>query len=132
MPSISTGTMLRSATAPTMPHILRCSLPPAFHGALPAFDRNLFGARQRQLARRRIPRDRGAGAGGGVLADAHRRHQHVAGADERAIADHRALLVGPIVIAGDGAGADIDAGPHVAVAQVGEVVGLRALAQATV
>ena len=47
-------------------------------------------------------------------------------ADERAVADHGARLVHAVVVAGDGAGADVDLLADRRVAEVGEVVGLRA------
>ena len=42
------------------------------------------------------------------------------------VLDDGAVLVGAVVIAGDGAGADVDVAPHRGVADIGEVVGLGA------
>src|SRR4029079_18469674 len=50
-------------------------------------------------------------------------------ADVRVGADRRAVLVGAVVVGGDAAGAVVDARPDVAVAEIGEVIGLRAFAQ---
>src|SRR6185295_15888576 len=100
-----------------------------FRRALPVLERGLFAARQRQLARRRVARDGAARPGGRVLADAHRRHQHVAGTDERAVFDYGLRLVDAVIVAGDGAGADVDALAHQRVAQVGEVIGLAAVTE---
>jgi hypothetical protein len=43
----------------------------------------------------------------GPLADLHRGHRRGIGADERAIADQRLVLRKAVVVAGDGAGADM-------------------------
>src|SRR5687767_12021554 len=42
------------------------------------------------------------------------------------VLDHGAVLVGAVVVAGDGAGADVDVASHRGIADVGEVVGLGA------
>src|SRR5690606_7754832 len=52
------------------------------------------------------------------------------GADEGAVADAGGRLVHAVVVAGDGAGTDVDAGADLGIAQVAEVVGLAAGAQA--
>ena len=46
-------------------------------------------------------------------------------ADERAVADHRLVLVLAVVVARDGAGADVDVVADGGIAQVREVAGLR-------
>ena len=46
----------------------------------------------RELARRHVARDHGAGAGPRALADVDRRDEHRVDADERAVADRRAVL----------------------------------------
>src|SRR5271169_5902927 len=106
---MSTGTMSRPAVAPTIPHIARCPSRPslAFGWPLPDIDSLLPGARQRQLAGRRGLSDGRSGADGGVRPNAHRRHQHGAGADKCARPYRGAMLVGPIVIARDGPGANV-------------------------
>ena len=81
------------------------------------------------LSSGRVLRDRRAGADRGACADLHRRHQHRARADERARADLGAPLVHAVVVAGDGAGADVHLLADRRVAEVGEVVGLGAALQ---
>src|SRR5882672_5351222 len=51
--------------------------------------------------------DHRAGADIGAVADFHRRHQRGIGADEGALADRGLVLGKAVVIAGDGAGADV-------------------------
>ena len=68
--------------------------------------------------------DHAAGRDDRAVADGDRRHQRRVGADERALADYRAEFVNAVVIAGDRAGADIGARADVAVADIGEVIGL--------
>ena len=65
-----------------------------------------------------------------AVADRHRRDQHAVAADVHVVADHRAVLVRAVVVGGDAAGAVVDARADRGVAEVGEVVGLRALAPA--
>ena len=60
------------------------------------------------------------------LADRDRRHQRAVGADEGAGADHRLVLAEAVVVAGDGAGADIGARADFDIAQIGQVIGLGA------
>ena len=81
-------------------------------------------ARDRQRIRRHVAGDDAAGGDDRAVADRDRRHQRRVRADKRALADNRAELVKAVVIAGDRAGADIGAGADVAVAEIGEVVGL--------
>src|SRR5690606_32332571 len=45
-------------------------------------------------------------------------------ADEDIVLDHRVMLVGTVVVADDGAGADVDAAAYGGVAEIGMVVGL--------
>src|SRR5688572_6941384 len=99
-----------------------------FHGTLPAFQRHLFAAGQRKLAGGRILGDGAARAGGGVLADAQRRHQHVARADEGAVFDDGLRLVHAVVVAGDGARTNVHALADDGIAEIREVVGLAAIA----
>src|SRR5690606_25518037 len=75
---------------------------PARHGLLPH-------PRQGEFARGRIPRQRRARAQRGALAHAHRRDQLGIRPDEGIVLDHGLELVDAIVIAGDGARADVDA-----------------------
>src|SRR5258708_32970385 len=116
--------MLRLAAAPTMPHMGLALLP----GWFPGRNRYLLGARHSQLPGRRVLADRRAGADIGTARDAQRRDQRRVRADEALIFDHGAVLVGPAVVAGDGPGADVDPRADLGIADVGEMVRLRARA----
>src|SRR5690606_15407548 len=94
---------------------------------LPAGDGGLAAAGDGELAGGRVAGDHGAGADGGVRADLHRRHQRAVGTDEGAVADAGLRLVDAVVVAGDGAGADVGLAPDRGIAEVTEVVGLAAL-----
>ena len=48
------------------------------------------------------------------------------GADERALADQRLLLGETVVVAGDGAGAEVEIGADMGIADIGEIVDLGA------
>src|SRR5256885_1138361 len=118
--------MSRRAAAPTIPHIglgllLR---------RLPAGNGNLARACHGELALGRVLVDGRARADVGTASDAHRGHQRGIGADEAVVLDDGAVLCGAVVIARDGAGADVDARAELGVADVGQVVGLRGVAQA--
>src|SRR5258705_9821883 len=67
--------------------------------SLPAVDRDLFAASQRQLAGRCVLGQRGTRSGGRAFADRHRGHQHVARTDVHVVFDRRAVLVRAIVVA---------------------------------
>ena len=56
------------------------------------------------------------------------RDQGGVGADEGARPDHRLIFAEPVVIAGDGPGADVGPGPDLGIADVGQMVDLGALA----
>src|SRR5882672_1943773 len=118
--------MSRRAAAPTMPHIGSGLLLRRFPGR----DRHLAAARQRELSRRRVLGDRRARADIGAARDAHRGDQGRIGADEAVVLDYRAVLGDAVVIAGDGAGADVDALAELRVANVAQVVRLRLWAEA--
>src|ERR1700683_2631096 len=101
---MSTGTMLRSATPPTIPHMVASLLSwfaRAFGRPLPIFNGDLARAGKGQLAGRRFAGHGGAGADSGAFPDLHRRYQHAARADESAAANLGAPLVGAVVVAGD-------------------------------
>src|SRR5690606_2324084 len=68
------------------------------------------------------------GAHRGIGADGDRRHQRRVGADKGAIADESPEFVDAIVVAGDGAGADIDSTANTGIADVAEVIDLAAWA----
>ena len=93
---------------------------------LPAGDRHLLRARNRELAGRGVAGQRGAGAERRAATDGHRRDQLRVGADEDVVLDHGAVLVRAVVVAGDGAGADVDVAADGRVADVGEMIGLAA------
>src|SRR5690606_11476478 len=94
--------------------------------ALPALDVALLAARDGELLGRHVPRDDRARAYRGAGADGYGRHQRGIRADEGAVPDHRTVLVGAVVVAGDGARADVHAAAYGRVADVGQVVGLAA------
>ena len=70
-----------------------------------------------------------AGPDGCPGAHGHRGHQGGVGADEGPVADDGEVLVGPVVVAGDGPGADVDPAADLRVPDVGQVVDLAALAR---
>ena len=82
-----------------------------------------------QLAIGRILRDHRTRADGRLRADGDRRHQRRVGTDERAVANRRRRFVHPVVVAGDGTGADVHACADDGIAEVREVVGLAADAE---
>ena len=59
----------------------------------------------------------------------HGRDQSAVTADESPVFDHGCVLVDSIVVAGDGAGADVDPCADFGIAQIGEMVGFGSLAQ---
>ena len=67
-----------------------------------------------------------ARAGDRAVADLHRRDQRGVRADERARADIGEMLVEAVIIAGDGARADIGARADARIAEIGQMVGLGA------
>src|SRR5882672_2480957 len=122
------GTTLRLATAPTIPHTFSPLF--ALGRPLPPRDADLLRPGERELSGRRILRQRRAGSQGRAAADADRRHQLRVRTDEHVVLDDRAVLVRPVVIAHDGPRTDVHVPAHLAVADVAEVVGLGALADA--
>ena len=105
LPTSYRGSCVSSTRAPNLLYS------PEGRARWPAIRRNVLGNR----------RTRG---GIGALADAHRRHQHVSAADEHFILDRRRVLLFAVVVAGDGAGADVGARAHRRVAQIGQVLRL--------
>src|ERR1700730_12971503 len=95
----------------------------------PAFFHHLTGTRHRERAVRHVLHDHRAGADIGAFADLHRRHQRRVRADEGILADFGAVLFDSVVIAEDGAGTDIGALADAAVADIGKVISLGALAE---
>ena len=74
--------------------------------------------------------DDGAGAGGGLAADADGRDEHGVAANEGAVFDDGLVLVLAVVVAGDGTGADVHVRADFGVADVAEVAGTAAGADA--
>src|SRR3954447_17531340 len=120
-----------SPTYPTMPHIASAPLLlrrlPRRLLCHPALDVPLLAGADRERARWNVLAHRRAGAHVGILADRHRRDELRVRADESAVLDGRPMLVRAVVVAGDGAGADVAALADHRVAQVGEVIRLAAL-----
>src|SRR5690606_17139647 len=95
----------------------------------PAFNGLLNRPRDGQLARRCILGQRGTSPQRGALPHAHGRDQLRIGTDKGIVLDHRQRFVDAIVIAGNGAGANIDACPDLGIANIRQVIGLGALAK---
>src|SRR5580700_401203 len=70
--------------------------------------------------------DHRTGADIGAVADVDRRHQRGIGADEGTRTDRGLVLCEAVIVAGDGAGADVGTGADMGVADVGEMVDLDA------
>src|ERR1700688_3705206 len=64
-----------------------------------------------------------------ALAHAHRSHQGAVATNEYTIVNDSSVLVDAVVVAGDGAGADVHTRSNLSIAQVCEVVRLRSFAQ---
>src|SRR5882762_5760387 len=125
-----TGTILRLAIAPTIPHIRFAFRSTLLYRPLPAWNGHLLGAGQSQLACRSVLGERGSGAEPRPAADAHRRDKLRVRADENIVLDDGAVLVRPVVVAHDRAGTDVDVAADVAIAYVGEMIGLGTRAYA--
>jgi hypothetical protein len=96
----------------------------------PAFFVDLAGSAQSQGICRDILGDcRGCGDVG-ALADPQRGDQDAVAADKNIVFDDGLVFVYAIVVAGDGAGADIDLFADLAVPEVSQVVGFRAFTEA--
>ena len=85
---------------------------------LPIFDYLSLTALKCQRIRRHLACDSRARGGGRVLAYLHGCYKIGVAADKRIRADLRAELVHTVVIRGNTAAAEIDAAPHVAVADI--------------
>src|SRR5699024_4017304 len=97
--------------------------------ALPLRKAALLSTGQRKLLRRRVCGDDATGADGRTTTDVQRSHQRRVGADESALTDHREVLVGAVVVTGDGAGADVGLRADLGIADVAQMRGLRASGQ---
>ena len=91
---------------------------PSLHG--------LAASGDSETVRRHVIRDDGAGAHERSVADGDRGHKEGVRADERALADHGPVLAVSVVVARDGAGADVDLRPDARVAEIGKVADLGA------
>src|SRR3954447_7948650 len=111
---------------PTMPHMsasLLCLLH-RFAGAKlggPAGYFLLLRPGEGECILRDLPCDHAARADIGAIFDLHRRNQRGIRANKCACSDLGPMLVEAVVIAGDGAGADVCSGTHARIAQIGEV-----------
>src|SRR5579862_818056 len=90
---------------------------------------HLLAARKAQRVGWNVFRDHRAGSDIGAIAHAHGRDERCIAADEDALADGRGILVHPVVVASNCAGADVRAAADVRIAKVGEVHGLYAFAK---
>ena len=79
--------------------------------------------REAKGIRRNILGDDRARSDVGAIAHAHGRDERGIAADENALADGRRVLVDAVVVASDGAGADVCAAADARIAQIGEVLG---------
>src|SRR6266581_7167836 len=122
------GTTLRFEIAPTTPHINSILL--LFHRPRPPGNGRLLYARERKLSGRGVLGERGSGAERCALAHPHRGDELGVRADGDVVLDDRAVLVRPVVVAGDRAGADVDDFSDLAVADIGKVIGFGALPDA--
>src|SRR5438067_12049542 len=91
-------------------------------GLCPAFLDDLLGAAQGERFGGDILSD--AGAGGDICpgADCHRRHQRGIASNEDPISDVGGVLMETVVVAGDGARADVHVIAYLSIAQVAKVV----------
>src|SRR5260221_881067 len=128
---MSTGTMLRLAIAPTIPHMRFAFRSLLLYRPLPIRNRHLLHARESQLACRSVLGERGSRTERRAPAHAHRRDQLGVRTDEDVVFDDGAVLVRAVVVAHDRAGAHVDVSSYLAVAYVGEVIGLGTCAYAT-
>src|SRR5205807_7715656 len=94
----------------------------------PALLVRLGNAAQREGAFGHVFGDRRARADVGAVADGDRRHELGVAADEDLLSDPRSVLRLAVVVAGDDARADVGPFADVGVAEVGQVLRLRPLA----
>src|SRR5687768_8258469 len=123
----------RRLSSRTRPSPARCRVPNRSANLLLRFARRLTplsgpgflvclaGAPDRERISRHVFGHHRAGGGVGALSHLHRRHQRGVRADEGPRADARQVLVPAVVVAGDGAGADVGLFPHHRVADVSKM-----------
>src|SRR6266480_7265979 len=126
-----TGTMLRLAIAPTIPHMRVTFRSLLLFRPLPVRNRHLLHAGEGQLPRRGVLGERGSRTECRAPAHAHRRDELGVRAYENVVLYDGAVLVRSVVVAHDRAGADVDVSAHLAVADVAEVIRLGTRAYAT-
>src|SRR4029453_11501172 len=120
----------RGPTYPTIPHIALPSSAVAGAETLhPALDEREGRPAHGERARRHVPPHRRAGGDVHVVRHRYRGDELRVAADEHPRADAREMLLEAVVVARYGASADVAVGADLAVAQIGEVIGLRAGAQ---
>src|SRR5580704_11839107 len=95
----------------------------------PAFFYGLSSTSERKRVRRHLFGDATCGRDVGAAANRYWRHQRRIAADEHAILDDRSVFVDTVVVAGDGARADVHAFTDFRVSQVAEVIRLGTLTQ---
>src|SRR5262249_28313587 len=120
------GGASRGPTYPTIPHMALASSAVAGTEALdPALDEREGRPPHGESARGHVPRHRRAGGDIRVIRHRHRGDELRVAADEYTRTDTGEVLLEAVIVAGDGPGADVAVGPHLAITQVGEMVGLR-------
>src|SRR6266849_8094581 len=126
-----TGTMLRLAIAPTIPHMRFAFRSLLLCRPLPARNRHLLHPREGQLACWSVLGERGSRTERRAPAHAHRSDELGVRTYENVVLYDGAVLVRSVVVAHDRAGADVHVAAHLAVADVGKVIGLGTCAYAT-
>src|SRR5260370_8740420 len=119
-----TGTMLRLAIAPTIPHMRFAFRSLLLYRPLPIRNRHLLHARESQLACRSVLGERGSRTERRAPAHAHRRDQLGVRTDEDVLFDDGAVLVRAVVVPHDRAAAPVHVSSSLPVAFVGEVMRL--------
>lgn len=97
---------------------------------LPIGDGFLFGSRQGQGLGWRAVADHRAGANGRQGSDVDGRDQRGVGTDESLVADPGLMLIGTIIVTGDGAGTDIDLATELRITDVAQVIDLGCFGKA--
>lgn len=95
----------------------------------PPLDVALLARADGKRSGRDVLANRRAGADVGAFADGDRRNQLRIAADEGSVSDGGHLFPEPVVVARDGAGTNVHVGANDGVAEIGEVRGLRSLAE---
>ena len=104
----------------SIPEMLPIDFPLNIFLAFPRYGKRLIG---------HIPRDDGTSAYEGSRTDGHGRNKGSIAANEGIFAYMRLKLVLAVIVAGDGARADVRTGPYLGITEVREVIGLRPFAE---